>query len=117
MLSYIDHRIAVTKLVGFYSHTLSHQKQQIAHVGIRICGTTAQGIVFTGLVELVALKMSLIEIQVATVLEAELGSTSEYEREIGVAMAMPVAHAATEKSHRRTKEGLAVKVFGLLKPR
>ncbi len=64
--------IAVGKLVRFDSHPLSHQQQEVAHVGIAVCRTTAKSVVFVGLIELVAVEVSLVEIQVTTVLESKL---------------------------------------------
>ena len=95
-----DHPVAVAKLVGFDPHALSHHEQKVTHVGVRVCGAAAEPVVFAGFVELVAAEVALVEVEVASVLQAKLRATSKHERQVGIAMAVAVGHAAAEECHR-----------------
>jgi hypothetical protein len=94
--SHSDRLVAIAKLIDFASHFLSHRQQQVAHVRIRVGRATAQSVVFAWFIELVALEVTLIEIEMAAVLETEIGSTGEHDWKIRVAMTVAVTHAASE---------------------
>ena len=49
-------------------------------------------------------------------LQAEVRAAGEHQREVGVAVAVAVGHAAAEERHRRAQERLAVEVLGLREP-
>ena len=70
----------------------------------------------TGIVELIALEVSLIEVEMAAVLQTEVRAAGEYQREIGITMAVAVGHPATEQCHGRAQQRLAVEIVGLCQP-
>ena len=82
-------------------------------MGIGVGRTSAEAIVMARIVEFVAIKVTLVEIEVATMPDAEARSTSEDQRQVGVAVTVPVGHAAAEQSHRGVKQRTAIKVLGL----
>ena len=86
-------------MIGFNAHLLGHEKEQVAHVGIGVRGAAAEAVVGAGLVERVTVKVALVEVHMASVLQAEIRAASEYQWQIGVAMAVTVGHAAAEERH------------------
>jgi hypothetical protein len=72
MGSYFDRLVAITEGVDFDTHTLSHQEQQIAHVGVCVRRATAKPIVLTRFIELVSVKVPLVEVEMVTVIQAKL---------------------------------------------
>src|SRR5689334_2457147 len=65
------------------------------------------------LIKLIALEVPLVEVEMRAVLQSEVGSTAEHQRQVGVAMAVSVRHAATEEGHRRTQERLTIQILRL----
>ena len=70
----------------------------------------------TGFVELIALEVPLVEVEMAAVLQPHVGATGQHERQVGVAVAVSVRHAAAEEGHRRAQERLAAQIFCLRQP-
>ena len=62
-------------------------------MGVRVCGAAAKSVVLTGLVELITVKVALIEIEMATVLQTEVGTAGEHQRKIGVAVTVAIPTA------------------------
>ena len=116
-VSYFDHLITIAKCVRLHAHALSHQEQQVAHVGVRVCGAAAESVVLTGLVESVAAEVPLIEVDMAAVLQAKVRTAGEHQRQVGVAVAVAVRHAAAKERHRRAKQWLAAQVLRLFESR
>ncbi len=58
----------------------------------------------------------LVEVEMTSVLQAQVRAAGEHQREVGIAMAVAVAHAAAEERHRRTQKRLASEVLGLREP-
>ena len=85
-------------------------------MGVRVRGAAAERVVLAGLVELVALEVALVEVEMAAVLQAEVRAAGEHQREVGVAVAVAVGHAAAEERHRRAQERLAVEILRLREP-
>ena len=59
----------------------------------------------------------LVEVEMAAVLQAEVGAAGEHQREVRVAVAVAVGHAAAEKRHRGAEERFAAEVLGLRESR
>ena len=91
-------------------------------MGIRVGGAAAQLVVRGAECSVradgVALEAGglLVEIDVAAVLQAKVGTTGEHERKVRIAVAMAIAHATAKKSHRGAEERLASEVLGLREP-
>ena len=64
-------------------------------------------------VEPIAIKMTLIEIDVATVLESTAGSSGEHEWEVGITVAVSISHSAAEQGHGSVQQRPTVQVGGL----
>ena len=58
----------------------------------------------------------LVEVEMAAVLQAEVRAAGEHQREVGIAVAVAVAHAAAEEGHRGAEKRLATEVLGLRQP-
>ena len=58
----------------------------------------------------------LVEVEMTSVLQAQVRAAGEHQREVGIAMAVAVAHAAAEERHRRAQKRLASEVLGLREP-
>ena len=82
-------------------------------MSVVVCGTTAEAIVLSGVVELVAVKVALIEIDMATMLESTGGSPSKDEWQVGVAVAVAISHAAAKQGHGGVKQRATIKVWRL----
>ena len=92
-----DCLVTVAKLVGFHAHFLGHEEEQVAHVSIGINRAAADPIMIPGVIEGVAVKVTLVEIKVASVPQAEVRTTGEHQRQVGVAVAVTIGHAASEE--------------------
>ena len=57
-----------------------------------------------------------VEVDVAAVLQAKVGTAGEHKGKVCIAMAVAVAHAAAEESHCGAEERLAAHVLGLREP-
>ena len=58
----------------------------------------------------------LVEVEMTSVLQAEVRAAGEHQWEVGIAVAVAVAHAASEEGHRGAQERLATEVLGLGEP-
>ena len=54
-----------------------------------------------------------VEVEVRAMTQTEVLAAGEYEREVGITVAVAVGHPAAEERHRRIKEGLAAEVLRL----
>lgn len=81
-------------------------------MSIGVGGAAAEAVVFAGFVESVSVEMALVEVDVAAVFEAEVGTACEDEGEVGVSVAVAIGHAATKEGHGRAEERLASKILG-----
>ena len=102
--------VAVSELIGLHSHLASYEQEQIAHVGVAVCGSTTETIVLTGIVELIPIKVALVEIEMSTVLETAGGTPGQNQRQVGIAMTVTVSHTASKKGHRGVEQRFAIKI-------
>ena len=58
----------------------------------------------------------LVEVEMTSVLQAEVRAAGEHQWEVGIAVAVAIAHAAAEEGHRGAQERLATEVLGLCEP-
>ena len=64
-------------------------------------------------VELIALEMPLIEVKMAAVSEAEIGAAGQHEWQVGIAVTVPVGHAASKQGHRGAQHRVSAEVLCL----
>ena len=58
----------------------------------------------------------LVKVEMTSVFQAEVRAAGEHQWEVGIAVAVAVAHAAAEEGHRGAQERLATEVLGLGEP-
>ena len=72
--------IAVSELINLHTHFLSHHEEKVAHVCVSICGATTKTVMLPRITQLVAVKMTLVEVDMATMTDAQIISTGEDKR-------------------------------------
>ena len=60
----------IAESIGLHAHLLRHGEEKITHVRVAVGRATAKLIVLAGGVQLVAVKVALVEVEVATVLQS-----------------------------------------------
>ena len=58
----------------------------------------------------------LVEVEMTSMLQAQVRAAGEHQREVGISVTVAVAHAAAEEGHRRAYKRLATEILGLGEP-
>ena len=95
----VQHFVAVAELVGLDSHLLCHEEKKVAHVCIGVGGAAAESVVLARIVQIVAVEMALVEVQVSTMLQTQSCTSGEDDGQVGISVAVTLGHSASEHGH------------------